>query len=204
MLRRWFCRKPESSWLEDNMKDWLKKWSEWFTGRKQRSLLVGLGLVGILLIATSGLFSQKEKEQAVSVTAMDDAVYCGELEQKVGALVRAITGDADCIVAITLENGNEYIYADQNTIDSDHSEDNVGDGVTTKESRKSEQQYIIVEDGSGAETALIVTEKKPSVRGVAIVAAGVNDATAAQLLDAVSSMLGVAERKISITSKAEW
>lgn len=183
------------------MKDLWKKWKILLTGQKRLSLLVALGLIGILLIAASGLFSEKKSEQTGEHLAVDDTEYCLVLEQKVSALVSAITGDTDCIVAVTLENGNEYIYADQNTIDSDHSEDNADGGVTTKESRKSEQQYIIVEDGSGAETALIVTEKKPSVRGVAIVAAGVDDATSARLLDAVSSMLGVAERKISITPR---
>ncbi len=175
----------------------LKKLSN---GSKRITLFAAIGIVGVLLILSSGSLKE-EKVQTKSVPHIDDVAYCEELEQKVTELVTAITGDAEAVVAVTLENGSEYIYADQNTIDSDHSEDSADGGVVKKESRKSEQQFIIVEDDSGAQTALIVTEKKPSVRGVAIVAAGIDEKVSSRLLDAVSSMLGVAERKISITQK---
>lgn len=169
-------------------------------GPKRVIIFVVIGIVGLLLILSSGAF-EKERSETNVATQIDDVEYCKELENKVTELVIAITGDNEAVVAVTLENGSEYVYADQNTIDSDHSEDSAEGGTLKKESRKSEQQFIIVEDDSGAQTALIITEKKPSVRGVAIVASGIDENISARLLDAVSSMLGVAERKISITQK---
>ena len=72
-------------------------------------------------------------------------------------------------------------------------------GLTTKESKKSEQEYIIVEGKDGTQTALVVTEKKPSIRGVAIVAGGINNMNYDLISSCISSMLGIASRKISIS-----
>ena len=88
-------------------------------------------------------------------------------------------------------------------MDTDQSED-TGDGTTTtRQTHKSEQKYIIVEGENGDQSALVVTEKKPNVRGVAIVTAGLNDINYEEVLSSVSSMLGVSGRKINISQKAE-
>lgn len=170
-------------------------------GKKKTTLLLTVGIIGMLLIAFSGMGEEKD-DTPTDTVAMTDAEYSAELEKKIKELVAAITGDADCIVGITLENGSEYIYANQNTLDSDQTEDKAADGTTTKESHKSEEEYIIVEGKDGEQTALIVTEKKPSVRGVAIVAQGINDMTSEKISNSVSSMLGIPSRKISITEKS--
>lgn len=128
-------------------------------------MIVTLGLIGILLIALSQLTSsQKAAPQATSSPQSDEA-YCKDLEEKIVQLVSAITGDRECVVAVTLENGSQYVYADQNKIDSDQTEDKADGGISTRESRKSEQEYIIIKGEDGVQTALVVTEKKPSVRG---------------------------------------
>lgn len=178
-----------------------EKIHELLNKNKKGRLIFILGMIGILLIGFSSVFNDKKSNTASTSSAITDEQYCNELEEKVSELVAAITGDKSCIVAVTLENGNQYVYADQNKIDSDQTEDKTGGDIKTKETHKSEQEYIIVEDEGGAQTALIVTEKKPSVRGVAIVSSGVNDATKQHILESVASMLGVADRKISITPK---
>lgn len=159
-----------------------------------------IGIAGIILI---GLSSCQDNSDTNQVITKEDSTYCTELEGKISQLVAAITGDKNCVVAVTLENGNEYIYADQNTLDTDQSEDTGEDGTTTRETQKSKQEYIIVEGQDGVQTALIVTERKPAVRGVAIVSGGLSDYNKEQVLSSVSSMLGISSRKINISQKAE-
>ncbi len=159
-----------------------------------------IGIAGIILI---GLSSCQDNTKTGQVITQGDSSYCTELEEKISELVSAITGDENCVVAVTLENGNEYIYADQNTLDTDQSEDTGQDGTTTRETQKSKQEYIIVEGQDGVQTALIVTERKPAVRGVAIVSGGLSDYNKEQVLSSVSSMLGISSRKINISQKAE-
>lgn len=182
------------------MKEIIIKAKNFIFSKGKTSVALFLGISGIILIALSG--TGKEKETVpISAESESDSDYCAELEQKVKNLVSAITGDDSCIVAVTLETGSEYVYADQNTTDSDRTADS-GDGNTTnKESLKQQQEYIIVKDSNGGENALIITEKKPQVRGVAIVSEGISADTEERILKSVTSMLGIASRKISITAK---
>lgn len=180
----------------------LSKIRDFYQKQGKTAVLVTLGLIGILLIALSQLTSsQKAAPQATSSPQSDEA-YCKDLEEKIVQLVSAITGDRECVVAVTLENGSQYVYADQNKIDSDQTEDKADGGISTRESRKSEQEYIIIKGEDGVQTALVVTEKKPSVRGVAIVTDGITETSKEQIMQSVSSMLGIASRRISITAKA--
>ena len=167
------------------------------SGRKKNSLLLIIGVIGILLIAFSEI-GVKKSSAAETLSKIDDTVYCKELEDKIKELVSAITGNDYCIVGVTLENGSEYIYADQNTLDTDQTDDKGTDAVTTKESHKQKQEYIIIEGENGEQNALIITEKKPGVRGVAIVASGINNMNYDLILSSVSSMLGIPTRKISL------
>lgn len=165
---------------------------------KKTSVFIILAAVGVLLIALSGVGGGQNGEENIQ-KKQSDSEYCAALEEKIKELVTAITGNEGCVVAVTLENSGEYVYANQNKIDLDQTEDKNEVGLTTKESRKSEEEYIIVKGKDGTQTALIVTEKKPSIRGVAIVASGINNMNYDLISSCVSSMLGVASRKISIS-----
>ena len=154
----------------DKLKEFLKNFLK---GNKKIHLLLITGIIGILLIAFSEV-GAKKSSSAETVSKID------------------------CIVGVTLENGSEYIYADQNTLDTDQTEDKGSDAVTTKESHKQKQEYIIIEGENGEQNALIITEKKPGVRGVAIVASGINNMNYDLILSSVSSMLGIPTRKISL------
>ena len=164
-------------------------------GKKSTIFLI-LALVGVLFIAFGGV---GEKEENIEAEKISDAEYCAGLETKIKELVTAITGNDSCVVAVTLENSGEYVYADQNKIDLNQTEDVEGGATATKESRKTEQEYIIVEGKDGTQTALIVTEKKPGIRGVAIVASGINNMNYDLISSCVCSMLGIPSRKISIS-----
>ena len=168
-----------------------------FKGKSKTSLFIILAVIGIILIAFSG--TKSDSPDAVANRGQSDAEYCAQLEEKITELVTAITGDKTCVVAVTLENSGEYVYADQNKLDLNQTEDKNDVGLTTKESKKSEQEYIIIDSKDGTQTALVVTEKKPSIRGVAIVAGGINNMNYDLISSCISSMLGIASRKISIS-----
>lgn len=180
------------------MNDYINKIKAAFLKNKKTSLILILCVAGIFLIC----FPSTEKtEKSAEESEASDSSYCRLLEEKIKNIVTAVTGDKSCIVAVTLETGSEYIYADQSKTDTDLSKNTDSGDVLTKESEKTEQEYIIIKNKDGSEQALLVTEKKPTVRGVAIVSSGINENTEAGILNAVTSVLGIASRKISITNK---
>lgn len=161
------------------------------------------GILGIILVIAFCLIflSGREKEKiAPTMSSYSDGEYCAELEDKIKNIVTAITGDNDCIVAVTLETGSEYVYAAEQKTDTDREDG--GEKTGAKESEKTENAYIIVKSKNGGEEPLVVTEKKPTIRGVAIVSSGVDSKKEAGILNAVCSVLGISSRKISITNKS--
>lgn len=183
--------------MVDKMEQALLPFKKLIKGSKKTTLFMLLALIGILFIAFGDL--NKNSDITKVEQKQSDTEYCAVLEEKIKELVTAITGNDTCVVAITLENSVEYVYADQNKVDLNQTQDKEDGATTTKESRKSEQEYIIVEGKDGNQTALIVTEKKPEIRGVAIVASGINNMNYDLILSCISSVLGVPSRKISIS-----
>lgn len=179
------------------MEQTLIPFKKFIKGNKKTKIFMILALIGIAFIAFSGLGDKDSNTNAEN--KQSDTEYCAQLEGKIKELVTAITGNTSCVVAVTLENSGEYVYADQNKVDLNQTEDKEANATTTKESRKSEQEYIIVKGKDGNQTALIVTEKKPGIRGVAIVASGINNMNYDLISSCISSMLGIPSRKISIS-----
>ena len=180
------------------MEQSLMPFKKLFKGGKKTTVYIILAMLGILFIAFGGMGGNASATYSAE-PKQSDTEYCEQLEGKIKELVTAITGNDSCVVAVTLENSGEYVYADQNKVDLNQTEDKATNATTTKESRKSEQEYIIVEGKDGNQTALIVTEKKPGIRGVAIVASGINNMNYELISSCVSSMLGIPSRKISIS-----
>ncbi len=170
-----------------------------FGNSNKKIIMGGVFLLGLLLILFPSVSQKEESQIGDTAVSLTDEEYCTALENKVKSIVTAITGDSDCLVAITLENSKEYVYADQNKIDTDLTDE--GEGGTTKESVKKEQEYIIVKEKDGSQSALTVTEKNPTVMGVAIVSSGITDTAKEQITESVTALLGITSRRISINSK---
>ncbi len=158
-------------------------------GRSGRIILF-LGIAGILLIYLSSMIP-KEKKQTPSPKTDTTAAYCAELETKVASLVKSITGSKKVSVAVTLDSGKQFVYADEGR----HSQSDSGDD--------SEQSYIIVRSSNGDEGGLLVTEYLPIVRGVAIVCGNLSATQREDIKSAVCAALDISERKIYVTQYAQ-
>lgn len=113
---------------------------------KRARLAVLLGAAAMLLILLSELFTPSEKTAATSAAPADDNVYRQQLEQQLSGLIAQVEGAGKTTVMITLESGEETIYA-----------------LDTLSGQTQEQQtHVLLDDG----TALAQTVCTPqSVRG---------------------------------------
>lgn len=167
---------------------------ELFSKFKKGKALLIIGILGIALIGISSFLPSDRAEQKKGQT-LDTEKYLSNLEHKVKKTVCAITGNNQVSVAITLENSVEYSYADE--IKSDFTEKT--QGSSTDKTDKNETQYITVKLADGSESALLVTEYMPEVRGVTVVCTGVNNGE--DIENALMAMLGVSSRRICVIIK---
>lgn len=115
-------------------------------------LAVLLGAAAMLLILLSELFTPSGKTAAASAAPADDNVYRQQLEQQLSDLIAQVEGAGKTTVMVTLESGEETIYA-----------------LDTLSGQTQEQQtHVLLDDG----TALAQTVCAPRVCGVAVVCEG--------------------------------
>ena len=164
--------------------------------KKPKSILI-LGLVGIMLIFFSSLFTKSEKktETKTEITAEE---YKLELEEDVKKIVRQITGSKNVSVVITLESGIRYDYADtkEETLVETQEKENKSLDSELKEG------YIIVESADGGEEALLITAQMPKVRGVAIVCdGGDSEIIFNKIQNAVTAALDITSKRVYICGR---
>ena len=90
-----------------------------------------------------------------------------QLEEDLARVVRAITGEEDPEVLVTLEDTGENVYA------ADQAWNTQEGGA--QNSREEESTYILLKDRDGGQSALPVTQRQPEVRGVVIVSSRAGD-----------------------------
>lgn len=155
--------------------------------KKSLWLIAAALLLGVLLIiygnSGSGLPSgARAVSGTAAASALDQDDYEQKLEARVRTLCEQVGGVSDVSVMITLESMSEQLYA-QN-LESSESE-------SVKELR---QEYIEVGD------SLVPTKAMPpSVRGVAIVCSGGDDANVQlKLTKLISALFGISSGAISV------
>ena len=100
---------------------------------------------------------------------------------------------------VTLENGVEYVYATQQTVNTDREEGTNGNSSTLNQRDDTEESIVIVETENGRE-GLLVTELQPTVKGVVIVCEGGDQPLVQQrVTDAVTIALNISSKRVCVT-----
>lgn len=119
-------------------------------GRTRLAVLIGG--VAMLLLLLSELMPTGTKSAAASTAPQEIAAYQTQLENRLETLIAQMDGAGKTTVMLTLETGEETIYA-----------------LDTQSGQMQEQQtHVLLEDGS----ALAETIYQPQIRGVAVLCDG--------------------------------
>lgn len=163
------------------MKEAVKKILEKIKKDKRMAAIICVGLAGIILLTLSEIFPQKEDESKAETSQISDS-YEEDIERRLTSIVSAINGAGRTQVMVTLDSGDENVYA-----------------VKEKSNESSlEREYIVIENDSD-ESGLLLKVIEPEVRGVAIVCDGADSANVRQeIVSTVSAVLGISTNRISI------
>ena len=159
---------------------WQAKWEE--LRKKSRPFgIIILGLAGILLLGLSAIFPPVETAGENSAyNSSADLEWVTLQEQKLESLLGQLEGAGKTRVMITLESGEEAVYATDSRTDA----------------AGSQEEHVLL--GGGSE-GLLETTWMPQVQGVVVLCQGAESpAVERKVTEIVSVLLGVASNRISV------
>ena len=157
---------------------------------KYLKYIVILIFVAILLLCLS--IDKEEKNTETETSTENSQAYARLLEENIANTVKSIVGGKPTVM-VTLKSGTEYIYANEEKLDTD--EDAVDNRIKSGVDKK-----IVTLDDNGTEIPLTVTEIMPSVSGIVIVCNGGNDNSIKELIrNTVSVALGIQSDCVCVT-----
>ena len=154
-------------------------------------VLCGVLMVALLLLCWPQLFASEEKEQA-QAQASSSSTFDAETEkQRLANILSSIKGAGAVEVMITYEGEAEKVPAYDN--------DSTTSSTVDAQNRSTTNQSISTKPVSGSEALVVITEKRPKVLGVVIVAEGAKDLTVQmELSRAAQTALGVEASKVEV------
>lgn len=187
---------------------------------KKKKYLIIVGVSGILLILAANVFtdSSKNVETAIEVPPQQETTPAftekksttsnvDELEEsyekELKDLLNEIQGVSEVEIMVNLDSTKVKVYQ-KNLITSKQTTDesDKNGGTREIEDYTQESQVVIVRQGE-KEVPLLIQTKKPDVRGVFVIAKGVEQATVKKwVVEAVSKVLDVPTHRVSVMSKS--
>ncbi len=154
---------------------------------KRVAVIVLAGLIGILMLTASELMPEEEKADVQENEVSDYSEYEENLEQRLEGMISSINGAGKTKVMLTLESGDENVYAMEHKQSS------------SSQNEQSENEYVLI-NKSGDDEGLLLKIVEPEVRGVAIVCEGADSAQVRQeIISSVTAVLGITTNRISIS-----
>ena len=161
-----------------------------------------VGIIGILLIFISDILDDdnQNKVDTNQINQLSENEYCSLIEDKISKIIKSMTGNDNSKVIVTLDSSYEYVYLNEKDISNDYTNEN---DTETKKKDNSSEKYIIIEDSSGNESALIVTTLSPKIRGVVIIYDYDNGIIDDEIKSAVMAALDISSSKIYVSKSKQ-
>ncbi len=189
------------------------------------SYVIILGLVGLLIILVSDIFQKdspeleinpnitqhtqevkKESNSSTTVTQDDKLAVINQMEsdyeQQLKAMLEKLNGVSEVDIMVHLDATSLKVY-EKNIIESqqttNETDQNGGEGEIQE---VSEERQTVVIRNNNQESPLLIQIKKPEVSGVMVVASGLENVEAKQMvIEAVSRVLDVPTHRVTANPK---
>ena len=170
--------------------------------KKIQYLAILLVIIVILTIyfASSGGIAKKQEDNTSKAGGQDQISVqeATTIEQQLKYTLSQIQGAGQVEVMITYESSGEIVPAisvDKQTSTTTDS----GDSGTSTTNTENTQSEVVTIGGSGGNSALVLKEKSPEIRGVIVVAEGAdNISVKLNLLSAVETLLNVSPDQVDV------
>ncbi|HLR66421.1 stage III sporulation protein AG [Virgibacillus alimentarius] len=190
---------------------------------KKTGYLIVIALTGLLLLILGNAFSSPSKETTVnnnhvnnntnqpaketisekkSSTTSNVSELETSYEKDLTEMLEKIQGVSDVEVMVNLDSTNVKVY-EKNLISGQQTTDESDkNGGTRKVEDSTEEKEVVLVRQGDKEVPLLTQTKKPEVRGVFVVAKGVDHATVKKwMVEATARVLDVPTHRVSIMPK---
>lgn len=173
------------------MNDLLSNLKNLKIGKKNIVLVAIAVLIMLLLLLSEFLTPDNTENISKEDTEIYSSQYIEKTEKELEALLENISGAGDVKVMLTLENCYENVFA------KGYNEKN--DNKSDSQKIESEEEYIIVKNGSNNEECLVVKVYEPTVKGVAVIAQGAgNTQVKNAITQTVCALFDISTAKVSV------
>ena len=157
----------------------------------------------IVLLLISGLilmiFPYSFKKNETRIVNDDKNEFVRKVENDLSKMISNVENVGKSSVLITLDEGEEIIYATENRKNDQEISEN-DSGILKRKINDSEKKYITIKDSNGSETPLIVKKIEPKVRGAIVACSGFDKPKVKEnIIRIVSVALDINENKICVT-----
>ncbi len=172
-----------------------------FVGAERKvKIAVAVGLAGMMLVLLSSFIPTGSAKKAIKGADDVSSKYITQLEDRMMSIVSSIEGVGKVKILVTLENGTEYVYAEEGKSSGERSQSfDQGQLVKSEENASTEKKYILLDiDGTG-EQALLLKQVEPKIKGVVVVCEGAGNPVVNQrVTTAVTTALGISSTRVCV------
>lgn len=166
-------------------------------------IIVALGLLGMALILASQFitFKKESPPEDTQTAQFVSEEYITGLEEKLTLIVSEMEGVGTAKVMVTIENGVENVYAQQEKRNTDLTREGNSTEVSGKvyEKQDIEQTYLLVENKDGRKQPLLKTQLQPKIQGVVVVCEGAGNPVVQQnLINVVTTALNISSKRVCV------
>lgn len=201
-------------------KEWFKLKSE--TDRPtKRSYMILIGLIGLLFLILSNVFSgssddtqapieesqwedETKEKMSGNETNTNYEQLQNQMRQELEQALENISDVHDVEVSLQLDSSAIKVFEKNTTTTNQYTDENDQNGGTRSvEDESVEEQTVLLRQNNSEEPLLIQTQT-PAIRGVLIVAKGVDQIHVKErVIDSVSRLLDVSTHRIAVMPKGE-
>ncbi len=163
----------------------MSKLTEKIRSDKKLLIIVVICIAGVIMLVLSELIPEGSESDDKVIENHQDVnfnTYEKELEGRLKNLLENINGAGSVQVMVTVESGDEKIYATE----------------SNKNDSSEERKYVLI-DTDGTDNGLLLKIAQPEIRGVAVVCQGADSPKVRQeITGAVTSVLGISTNRVNI------
>jgi|GEM_PF-1374685 len=126
--------------------------------------------------------------------------YATYYEDHLMSILNEVSGVSNVHVMVVVDSTVQKIYGKNTDSQNNRTNEEDKDGGTRESNEQNQKGDVVIIDGGDTKKPLIITKKSPVIKGVWVVADGMDNPTIKSwVVDAVSSVLGIPSYKVSVT-----